>query len=74
MNTVQDASLDHTLSNFIECGVNSSNLFRHNVRCAIAATQEAIGFVIANDLLLRRIESQRTAEAVRGIGQVYECR
>jgi hypothetical protein len=53
---------------------NSSNLFRDNVRCAIAATQEAIGFVIADDLFLRRIESQRTAEAVRGIGQVYECR
>src|SRR5258708_18233091 len=53
---------------------NSSNLFRDNVRCAIAATQEAIGFVIADDLLLRRIESQRAAKTIRGIGQVHKRR
>ena len=42
----------HAVGNF-----NSSNLFRDNVRCAVTAAQEAIGFVIANDLFLRRIES-----------------
>ena len=35
--------------------------------------QKAIGFVIPNDLLLRGVESQRTAKTVRGIGQVHEC-
>ncbi len=53
---------------------NSSNLFRHDVRSAITATQEAIGFVVVDDLLLRRIEAQRTAKTVRGIGQVHESR
>src|SRR5260370_25469951 len=53
---------------------NSSNLFRHDVRSAITATQQAIGFLIGNHLLLRRIEAQRTAKTVRSIGQVHASR
>src|SRR6266851_8886441 len=48
--------------------LSRSNLFRHNIRCAIAAAQETIGFLIPNDLLLRGIESQRAPQTVRGIG------
>src|SRR5260370_23772544 len=53
----------------VSCGLQWwSNVFRHNIRCAIATTQETVGFLIANDLLLRGIESQRTPQTVRGIG------
>src|ERR1700686_3167114 len=50
-----------------------SNLFRHNIRRAITTAQETVGFLIANDLLLRGIELQRTTQTVRGIGQMHQC-
>ena len=43
---------------------SSSNLFRHDVGWAVAAAKQAIGFLVADDLLLRGIESQRTPKAV----------
>src|ERR1700741_272754 len=51
-----------------------SNLFCHNIRCAIAATQKTGGLLIANDLLLRGIETDRPAQAVGSIGQVHQRR
>src|SRR4029077_20856001 len=51
-----------------------SDLFRHNIRRAVAPAQKAIGFLIADDLLLCGIESQRPPQAVGGIGQVHERR
>src|SRR6202171_4240742 len=45
-----------------------ANLLRNNIRCAITATKETVGFLIANDLFLRGIELQRTPQTVRGVG------
>ena len=50
------------------------NFFRHDVRCAIGAAEEAIGFVVADDLLLGGIEVQGAAEAIGSIGQMHERR
>src|SRR5215831_1976316 len=52
----------------------NSDLLRHDVGCAITATQETVGFVIPDDLLLRRVVLQGTPQAVRGVGQVHQCR
>src|SRR6266436_3037708 len=51
-----------------------SNFFRHYIRCAIRASEKPIGFVIANDLLLSGVESQRAPQAVRSIGKMHERR
>src|SRR6202035_147608 len=51
-----------------------SDLFGHNVRCAIGAAQQAIGFLVADDLLLGGIEFQGAAKTVRGVREVHECR
>src|SRR5580692_288629 len=48
-----------------------SNFFRHNIGRAIRAAKETIGFVIANDLLLPRIESKRSPQAVGSIDQMH---
>jgi len=49
-----------------------SNFFGDDVRGAIGAAEEAIGFFVACDLLLGRIEMQSAAEAVGSVGQVDE--
>src|SRR5450631_377315 len=49
-----------------------SHLFRHDVRRAIGAAEQRVGFVVADDLFCRGVEFQGAAEAVGGVGQVHQ--